>query len=107
VVAVLLACGAPFFARVPDASLFAGIVGGAALATAALLILAWAYARAEANYLATSEYTAFLWASLLGFVVFGERVTSATLLGAVLIVGGCAWGARQRPTVMESPEAMP
>jgi S-adenosylmethionine uptake transporter len=107
VVAVLLAFGAPFLARVPDASLFAGIVGGAVLATAALLVLAWAYARAEASYLSTSEYTAFVWATLFGFVAFGERLTTATLLGAVLIVGGCAWGARQRPTALESPEATP
>lgn len=61
-----------------------------------MLLLAWAYARAGAAYLATSEYTGFLWAMLFGWIVFAERVSPFTLSGAVLIVGGC-WLAARKP----------
>jgi len=59
------------------------------LSTASLLLLSWAYARAEASYLAATEYTSFLWAMLFGWLVFGESVSLYTLAGAALIVGGC------------------
>jgi S-adenosylmethionine uptake transporter len=111
VVATVLALGAPFVVQLPEAAIAVpftvAIVFGAILATAGLLLLAWAYARAEASYLATTEYSAFVWASVLGFFVFGEHVTAATLAGAAFIVGGCAWGARQRPAALEGPEATP
>lgn len=35
------------------------------------LLFAFAYARAEASYLAVTEYSAFLWAAALGWLVFG------------------------------------
>ena len=34
------------------------------------MLLSWAYARAEAQYLAPVEYTAFIWASLFGLAIF-------------------------------------
>ena len=46
--------------------------------------------------LATTEYTGFLWATLWGWVVFGERVSVFTVVGAALIVGGCILAARRR-----------
>nr|MBP6480399.1 DMT family transporter [Pseudomonadales bacterium] len=55
----------------------------------ALGLLAWAYARAEAQVLLTVEYTAFIWAAALGWVLFGETLSGATLLGTALIVAGC------------------
>ena len=61
---------------------------------AGTLLFAWAYARGPASYLAVTEYSAFLWASLLGWLVFRERVSLYTLAGAVLIVGGCLIAAR-------------
>lgn len=60
-----------------------------------MLLLAWAYARAGAAYLATTEYTGFLWAMLFGWVFFAERVSPFTLGGAALIVGGCMIAARR------------
>ena len=66
------------------------------LATILLALLSWAYARAEASYLAPVEFTAFIWASLWGGVAFGEKVGPPTLLGAGLIVGGC-WIAARAP----------
>jgi S-adenosylmethionine uptake transporter len=60
------------------------------------MLLGWAYARAGAAYLSTTEYTAFLWAMLLGWLRFGEHVSSFTILGAALIVAGCLIAARGR-----------
>lgn len=69
----------------------------ALLSTLGTLLFAWAYARGEASYLAVTEYSAFLWAALLGWLIFSEQVSSYTLAGAVLIVGGCSLASRGRP----------
>jgi S-adenosylmethionine uptake transporter len=68
----------------------------AVLAIGSLMLLGWGYARAGAAYLSTTEYTAFLWAMLLGWLRFGEHVSSFTILGAALIVAGCLLAARGR-----------
>jgi S-adenosylmethionine uptake transporter len=68
----------------------------AALSTAGTLLFAWAYARGEASYLAVTEYSAFLWASALGWIVFSEKVTGFTIAGAVLIVAGCLLASRRK-----------
>ena len=36
------------------------------------LLFAWGYARGPASYLAVTEYSGFLWASALGWLVFHE-----------------------------------
>ncbi|MEO8455284.1 MAG: DMT family transporter [Sphingomicrobium sp.] len=59
------------------------------LSTSGTLLFAWAYARGAASYLAVTEYSAFLWASALGWLVFHEPLSPYTLAGAALIVGGC------------------
>jgi S-adenosylmethionine uptake transporter len=64
------------------------------MSTTGGLLFAWAYARAEASYLAVTEYSAFIWASALGWLVFRETVSLYTLAGAALIVGGCLFAAR-------------
>jgi S-adenosylmethionine uptake transporter len=78
------------------------IVVASALSTIGGLAFAWAYARGEASYLAVTEYSAFLWASLFGWLVFRERVSLYTLAGALLIVGGCLAAARRK--LAEPPE---
>ena len=95
-VGVIFLLAAPWFLTVPAAAHVPAIVLAGLLATASLFLLAWAYARAEANYLAPTEYTSFLWASLWGWAVFGEHVSVFTLAGAVLIVGGCLLAVRRR-----------
>ena len=78
------------------------ILVATSLSTIGTLLFAWGYARGPASYLAVTEYSGFLWAALMGWLVFQERVSSHTLAGAVLIVGGCLIAARgKRP---ERPE---
>jgi drug/metabolite transporter (DMT)-like permease len=72
------------------------IVVAAIMSTSGTLLFAWAYARGEASYLAVTEYSAFLWASALGWIVFRESVSLYTLAGAGLIVTGCLIAATRK-----------
>ena len=87
---------APWLWSAPPASEWADIAAAALLATLSLMLLAWAYARAEAQILLPIEYTAFIWAALMGWLWFDEMLTPGTLGGVVLIVGGC-WIATRSP----------
>jgi S-adenosylmethionine uptake transporter len=80
-----------------------GVAAG--LGTFSLLLLSWAYARAEASYLAATEYTAFLWAALFGWLFFAEPLSPFTMAGAVLIVAGCLLAARKPQEVDPHLEA--
>jgi S-adenosylmethionine uptake transporter len=97
IMALGFACAAPVLAQWPPAGQWPAIVGGAVLAFGSLLLLSWAYARAEAQHLAPVEYSSFVWAAILGFLIFDERVRPFTVAGAVLIVIGCVIAARRRP----------
>ena len=88
-IATLFAPGAWWLAQLPDAPQAVLLGSGAALAVVSLMLIGWAYARAEAAVLVPLEYTAFIWAALVGWLMFGEAVTLRTLGGVVLIVGGC------------------
>jgi S-adenosylmethionine uptake transporter len=77
------------------------LVVAAILSTTGTLLYGWAYARGPASYLAVTEYSAFLWASALGWIVFSERVSFSTLAGAALIVGGCLIAVRRKPDLPE------
>jgi len=79
----------------PTSAEWPWILFAASLAITSLLILSWAYARAEASYLAATEYTAFLWAALFGWLVFHEPLSPFTLGGALMIVAGCILAARR------------
>ncbi len=95
VVSVLLGLVAPFFAVLPGAAHWPDIIISAVLAMISLLLLSWAYARAEAQILVTVEYTAFLWAALFGWLFFSEAVTAATVAGTALIITGCIIATRK------------
>ena len=51
------------------------------------ILMATAFAKAAAARLASLEYTALIWAALIGYAVFDEVPTLATLVGGALIVG--------------------
>jgi len=96
IVTLCLTPFAPMFAGLPGAEHWPGLAAAAALACGSLLLLAWAYRRAEAQHLAPVEYTALVWAALFGYLVFSEQVGVSTLAGAGLIIGGCVLAARSR-----------
>ncbi len=78
----------------PSPATLAWLAAVGALGTAGHAALAWAYRRAEASRLGALDYTAFVWATGLGFLVFGEVPSAATLAGAALIVLGALLAAR-------------
>ena len=101
-----IACGAflllaaPFFAEVPEMRHLPMLALSAVLAMCSLLLLSWAYARAEAQVLVPVEYTAFVWAAILGAVFYREVISVGTLAGAALIVTGCIIAARGNARVV-------
>lgn len=105
VITATLALAAPWLAVVPDATSWPKLVLAAGLATASLWLLGWAYAHGDTGFLATTEYTSFVYAAGLGFVVFGERVSAFTLAGAAIIVVACLYAARRRDIAQTSIEA--
>ena len=96
ITALTLSLAAPMLAVVPAAEHWPYILAGAVLAFASLILLAWAYARAQAQHLAPVEYTSFIWASILGWLFFAEPVGPFTLAGAALIVFACLIAASRR-----------
>ena len=63
------------------------LAGG--LGTLGLLCLTFAFTRLEASRVAPLEYSGFVWATLLGYLLFGEVPTLTTAASATLIIGGC------------------
>ena len=98
IVGLVLLAFAPFAFELPVREAWPTIAGSAVLALAAVLLLAWSYARAETQALVPLEYSGFLWAALFGWLFFAERVTVPVLLGAGLIVGACWIAAPKKPT---------
>jgi len=107
VVLAALAVAAPFVATFPPAEHWPPLLFAALLALASLMLLAWAYRRAEAHRLAPVEYTALIWAALFGLIFFAEPIAWTTLVGAALIVAGCVIAARTKAGPVPAVEAMP
>lgn len=102
--AMILALAAPWWVEWPDLPALGMIALSSLLATCALLLLSWAYARAEAQVLVPVEYTGFLWAALFGWWLYAEPVGLATIAGALLIVVAC-WIATRRLTPASPPHS--
>lgn len=107
IVACILVVSWPFMggAALPTADQWPPVLLAALLSTTSLLLLTWAYARAEASYLSATEYTAFLWAALFGWIIFREPLSPFTLAGTLLIVAGCILAARKPQEASPSLEA--
>jgi S-adenosylmethionine uptake transporter len=106
IVTIVLAFGIPLLGlSVPPPGQWSWLLLAAVLAIASLLVLSWAYARAEASYLAATEYTAFLWAALFGWLIFKEPLSLFTLTGAAMIITGCILAARKPQEANPSLEA--
>jgi len=63
------------------------LAGG--LGTLGLLSMTYAFTRLEASRVAPLEYTGLVWATALGYLLFGELPTLTAAASAALIVGGC------------------
>jgi S-adenosylmethionine uptake transporter len=96
-IALILLLAAPWLVQRPSPAGLGQIAASAVLAAASLMLLSWAYARSEAQLLLPTEYSAFIWAALVGWLWFGERLDAATLMGGALIVAGCLTAARGTP----------
>lgn len=88
--AAMLAAPGLWVWRIPEGHgwLLLGAIG--ILGVAGHVMLARAYAGAEAARLASLDYTALIWAVLFGLIAFGEVPGPFAWAGAVLIVGS-AW----------------
>lgn len=93
-IALILAMLVPWLFHMPPPRALGDIAGGALLAVISLMLLSWAYARAEAQVLLPIEYSAFIWSALMGWWMFDEAVTLWTCAGVVLIVIACWIAAR-------------
>jgi S-adenosylmethionine uptake transporter len=81
-------------AAFPPASSLPTFILAGALASGGFFLLAAAYARAEAQLLAPTEFTALGWAALFGYVFFAEEPRWQIFAGATLIVAACFYTAR-------------
>lgn len=90
-----LALLAPWWAE-PLPDLRAGVLAAtaASLALGALICFSYAYRHAVTASLVTLEYTAFIWAAALGWIVFDESISLNTLSGTTLIVAACVFQIR-------------
>ena len=86
---------APWLAVLPGLPIMGHLAGAAALATISLMLISWGYGREETQVLLPLEYSAFIWAAIIGWLMFGEALTLPTVAGAVLIVIGCWIAARK------------
>ena len=95
IVFLMMLLGAPFAVSWPASTYqWGGAALAAGLAVGSLMLMSLAYRQAEAQRLVVIEYTAFIWAAILGWWFFAEPVTARTLLGTGLIVLGCLVSAR-------------
>lgn len=106
-VAALMFASLPFLGGVAwPGDQWPAIIAAALMGFTGVLLFAFAYARGEASYLAVTEYSGFLWAAALGWLIFAEPVSPYTLAGALLIVGGCVVAAREKPRPEPEIEAL-
>ena len=104
-ITIILGVAAPWLAVALPSGLWLPLAGVTALSLAGQFLMSWSYARAEAQYLIPTEYSAFIWAIGLGWLFFDEAVTWTTLAGAGLIVASCLIASRSNPKLAEPIEA--
>lgn len=83
---VVMACLLPFV-YVPMPLIDVGALGViAAFAFVGSLLVIMAYRAGEAVIIAPMQYSQIIWATLFGYLLFGERVDGGTALGAAIII---------------------
>jgi len=89
VVGSMLVSGALMLAdfRWPDFHQWLLLLGYGLLAALASVLLMLATQKAPANHVAPTQYSQMLWAVLLGYVVFGDRLDWPMAIGIAIILG--------------------
>lgn len=103
--ALMLSLAAPFMGALLAPELWPWLAAATVLSLSGQLMLSWAFARAEAQYLIPIEYTAFVWAMMFGWFFYNERVDWTTIAGALLIIAGCLVVAFRKPKLARTIEA--
>ena len=75
----------PFGWVVPSTPVLAGLIGIGVLGGIAHLLLTESYRLAPASVVAPFDYTAILWAFILGYVLFGEVPVPLVFVGAAIV----------------------
>ena len=75
-----------FFWRTPQLTHWGVFFGTGILGAAAHLCLVNSFRLAQASLLAPFNYTKLLWATILGYLLFGDTPTLNTLTGSIVIV---------------------
>jgi drug/metabolite transporter (DMT)-like permease len=91
----------------PDGIDFALFVACGMLSAFGFFLLAQGYRLAHANRVAPFEYAALPWSVLWGYVFFGNLPDAATIVGALVIVGGGLYMLRFGRTTPEAVRANP
>lgn len=98
---------AAFVWRMPEGHEWTVLIVIGALGTAAQSLIIRAYKAADATMLAPIEYIQLVFAAGIGFTVFGDIPTWATVGGAALIVASglwLTWRERRRPPQPPNPK---
>ena len=77
----------PFGWVIPDAATLGLLVAGGLIGGVGQLLLTEALRRAPVAVVAPFDYTQLVWASILGFLVWGETPKPLTLVGALVVAG--------------------
>ena len=104
-IAAIMVLSIPLFGGVawPEGQ-WPALITASLMSTAGILLFAFAYARGEASYLSVTEYSAFIWAAALGWLIFDEPLSPLTVTGSILIVAGCLIAVRRRKAAATEPE---
>ncbi len=84
--AVVLTAIVPFFWTAPDTAGWALMAGVGLSSGFGHYLLIHAYRRAQASVLAPFSYVSIIWATVFGYLVFGDFPGDTTFIGAAIIV---------------------
>jgi drug/metabolite transporter (DMT)-like permease len=92
---LMLTCMLPFSARMPTPRELELCVLIGVLATAGQWLIVLGYRLAPASLLAPFSYLQLVWSTALGWLVFGARPATTTLIGAAMIAASGLYSAQQ------------